>query len=233
VVAEEAPRHYIDLEYYLAHNTKEQVDSIPWSYKTAKAIYSEDSLIVWGTLPWAVEQTFYKLVTALKELNKDQILRYSADIGHYLADMQVPLHTTANHNGQLTGQEGIHGLWESRVPELSAANYNFVVGKAIYLKQPREFYWESIWRSFKEKDEVLLQEHKVAVRLGLDKQYSPKQQGKTVKRSYSQEYIVAYEKALNGMVEEKMRKSVLAVGSIWYTAWVKAGQPALESLCEK
>jgi len=32
------------------------------------------------------------------------------------------------------------------------------------------------------------------------------------------------------MVERRMQKAVLAVGSIWFTAWVDAGQPNLAAL---
>ena len=35
---------------------------------------------------------------------------------------------------------------------------------------------------------------------------------------------------MNGMVEERMRESILAIGSAWYTAWVDAGQPNLTNL---
>jgi hypothetical protein len=38
-------------------------------------------------------------------------------LGHYIGDAHVPLHTTSNYNGQKTNQHGIHGLWESRIPE--------------------------------------------------------------------------------------------------------------------
>jgi hypothetical protein len=54
----------------------------------------------------------------MEEKNEAAILRLSADFGHYLGDLNVPLHTTMNYNGQLTGQEGIHGFWESRNPEI-------------------------------------------------------------------------------------------------------------------
>ena len=35
---------------------------------------------------------------------------------------------------------------------------------------------------------------------------------------------------LDNQVERRIRASVLAVGSIWYTAWVDAGQPDLTNL---
>ena len=37
---------------------------------------------------------------------------------------------------------------------------------------------------------------------------------------------------LGNQVERRMRASILAVGSIWYTAWVDAGQPDLTKLNE-
>ena len=30
------------------------------------------------------------------------------------------------------------------------------------------------------------------------------------------------------MVERRMRKSIIVIGSVWYTAWVKAGRPDLK-----
>jgi hypothetical protein len=35
---------------------------------------------------------------------------------------------------------------------------------------------------------------------------------------------------LNGMVQRKMRSSILSVGSFWFSAWVDAGQPDLGKL---
>ena len=35
---------------------------------------------------------------------------------------------------------------------------------------------------------------------------------------------------MNDMVERRMKKAIIAIGSIWYTAWVDAGQPDLRQL---
>jgi hypothetical protein len=59
-----------------------------------------------------------KLTQAFKEKRKSEILFIAADLGHYIADAHMPLHTSDNHDGQLTDQKGIHSLWESRLPEL-------------------------------------------------------------------------------------------------------------------
>ncbi|CAN5129343.1 hypothetical protein BH09BAC5_BH09BAC5_22680 [soil metagenome] len=38
---------------------------------------------------------------------------------------------------------------------------------------------------------------------------------------------------LNGMVERRMRASIIMFGSLWYTAWVNAGQPDLSKIEDK
>ncbi len=52
-----------------------------------------------------------RLTFAFKERNQARILKLSAEIGHYISDAHVPLHASHNHNGQFTGQNGIHGYW--------------------------------------------------------------------------------------------------------------------------
>ncbi|MBL0103970.1 MAG: hypothetical protein IPP51_09590 [Bacteroidetes bacterium] len=59
---------------------------------------------------------YYQTGDGHERNNPEGILYYSANIGHYVADAHVPLHCTENYNGQMTGQSGIHGFWESRLP---------------------------------------------------------------------------------------------------------------------
>jgi hypothetical protein len=47
---------------------------------------------------------------------------------------------------------------------------------------------------------------------------------------YSKEFCELYHSKMNGMVERRLKKAILSVGSIWYTAWVDAGQPDLREL---
>ena len=55
--------------------------------------------------------------------NLEDVLRTAADLGHYLADAHVPLHTTGNYNGQRTNQTGIHALWETHNVEHLMASH--------------------------------------------------------------------------------------------------------------
>ncbi|MBI3510801.1 MAG: S1/P1 Nuclease [Bacteroidetes bacterium] len=228
-VAEEAPRHYIDIDHYGPHC----FDSVPKFWKNAVAKYSEDTLNAYGIVPWWIDVMTYRLTQAFRDGDVDKILRISAELGHYVADSNVPLHTTENYNGQLTNQVGIHAFWESRVPELLGGDYDFFVGRAQYVESPINRAWESVKTSHEEVDSVLKIEAQLNATIPADRKYSFENKGNTTVRTYSVEYTTAYSNALNGMVERKMRSSILMLGSLWYTAWVNAGQPDLDKLEDK
>ncbi|MBY0245070.1 MAG: S1/P1 Nuclease [Sphingobacteriaceae bacterium] len=219
----EAPRHYLDVENY-----EKNIDSIPFIWKDAVNKYGLKKLNKSGILPWHIQRTYYNLVKAFKDLDSLKILKYSSDLGHYIGDAHVPLHTTENHNGQLTNQVGIHGFWESRIPELFHSNYNFWVGKAEYIENPLQKSWQIIKNSHSLVDSTLVLEMKLSKSFDSDKKFSFSERNNgLVMKQYSLEYSKAYQDALNGMVERQMRASIIAIGSYWYSAWIDAGQPKL------
>lgn len=169
-------------------------------------------------------------------LKKDQksILKLSAEIGHYVSDAHVPLHACHNHNGQFTNQKGIHGLWESRVPELLAdKEWDFFIGTARYIYNPSDFIWTRVLESAAAADTVLLMESILSNRFSPDQKYAFETRKDLIVRQYSAAYSIAYNKMLKGMIERRMRQSVFAIASFWYTAWVNAGQPDLTNLSNK
>ncbi len=230
VVAEEAPRHYIDIDYY----GKYPYIELPRKWSDAVTKYSEDTLLANGIVPWHVQTMLYRLTDAFKAKIFTAILKNSADIGHYIADAHVPLHTSRNHNGQLTNQKGIHGFWESRVPELLAdKEFDFFIGKAQYIKNPAEYIWARVLESAKAADSVLLFEKELTKQFGSDKKYAFEQRNNLLLKQYSSDFTIAYNKKLDGMVERRMRLAILSVASFWYTAWVNAGQPDLTDLTKQ
>jgi hypothetical protein len=225
-VEEEAARHYIDIDHYGVS----AFDSVPRSWNKAVSKYSEDSLKAYGIVPWWINLMTLRLTEAFKTKDIDKILHYSADIGHYIADAHVPLHTTENYNGQLTNQHGIHGFWESRVPELYGDTYDYFVGRARFVDSPLDAAWDFVQTSHSAVDSVLFLEAKLNATVPTDRKYNFESRGAMNVRVYSQEYTKAYSILLNGMVERRMRAAILNVGNIWYTAWINAGQPNLEQL---
>ena len=190
-------------------------------------------LKAYGIVPWYIEKMMSRLTEAFRTENMDLILHYSADLGHYIADSHVPLHTTSNYNGQFTNQKGIHGFWESRIPELKSEGYDYWVGKAKYIDKPIEKAWSTVKASNAALDSVLKFEEKLNAKYSPDKKYSFENRGKTLIKVYSVEYTTDYNNMLNGMVERRMRAAILTVGSMWYTAWVNAGKPNLDKFDNK
>ena len=225
----EAQCHYIDLDHYHT-NAHEVFDVIPKKWDDAVTKFTEDTLKAYGIVPWHIMLMKTKLQRAFEEKNVDLILKYSADLGHYIGDAHVPLHTTKNYNGQLTNQRGIHGLWESRLVEINADNYDYFVGKATYISNLNEFIWRVVKESHLAVDSVLSIEKEVSKLISSDLKYTFEQRGNTNLKTYSKPFSELYHLKLNNMVERRLRSSILTVGNIWYTAWVDAGQPELASL---
>jgi len=224
----EAARHYLDVEVY-----ENNIDSIPMKWEAAVLKYGLVKLNNNGILPWQIQRSYYKLVSALKERDSIRILINSAYLGHYLGDAHVPLHTTQNHNGQLTNQVGIHGFWESRLPELYASKYNYLVGKAVYINDPLKEAWKIIRHTHLLVDSVLLLEADLNLSFPADRKYSYSERNHQVMKQYSEAYSSAYHERMNNMVEKQMQLAILAIGSYWFSAWVDAGQPQLENFPKK
>ena len=225
-VKEEAPRHYIDIDYYGEH----PFDSMPRKWNDAVDKYSEDTLQAYGILPWHIQIIYKRLVYAFIEKDSDKILKYSADLGHYVADAHVPLHTTLNYDGQFTAQKGIHAFWESRLPELFSENYDYLVGTSQYEYSVLDFAWETVETSHNALDSVFSFDEILSETYEKDKQYSYEKRGNKTINVRSEEYSDAYHNMLSGMVERRMRKSITSIGNLWYSAWVDAGQPILDGM---
>jgi hypothetical protein len=167
-------------------------------------------------------------------MNQPKILKLSAEIGHYIGDSHVPLHTSSNHNGQFTNQRGIHGFWESRIPEMLAEeDWDLFIGRARHIKNPLEYTWQRVLESAAEADSVLAFERKLNNRFDADKKYAFENRNGVMVKQYSSGYSVAYNNMLDGMIERRLRQSIYSVASFWYTAWVNAGQPDLRKLMNK
>jgi len=228
--AAEGARHYIDIDHY----GKYPFTSLPRKWNDAVEKFSEDTLQQYGIVPWWIQTMLYRLTNAFKEKNQAKILKLSAEIGHYIADAHVPLHANSNHNGQYTNQQGIHGFWESRVPELLAdKEWDFFIGKAEYIKDPLNFTWQRVLESGVAADTVLSYEKQLSSQFAPDQKFAFENRNGVVVRQYSSAFTKAYNSKLQGMVERRMRQAIFAVASLWYTAWVNAGEPDLTKLANK
>ena len=184
-----------------------------------------------GILPYHLLSMQNRMTKAFVARDSRAILRLCAEMGHYIGDAHVPLHTTVNYNGQLTGQVGIHAFWESRIPELLAdGEFDLWVGKAEYIENPRQYYWDIVLESHRLVDSVLLIEKRLSQNFPSDRQFCFEDRLTINVRTQCPEYARAFAEAMDGMVEARFRASIRSIGSSWYTAWIDAGQPRLDEL---
>lgn len=227
----EGPRHYIDLEAYGAH----PFQALPETWDSAKARYGEAKLVKNGILPWYILEIQDKLTTAFRRQDKTTILFLAADLAHYIGDANMPLHTALNHDGQFTGQRGVHALWESYLPELFGNRFNLRVKAATYIADPLQKTWDILKESHALEGPLLESEKKLLDSWPKQKIYVVDSAGRIEKNKYgnarfSPAFARAYYEALNGMVERQMRLAIQQSADFWYTAWVNAGKPDLSQL---
>ena len=223
----EAPKHFMDLEPFKVKSAFQ----LPSSFDKAINRYSWDTLKKYGYVPYQIMVMKDKLTTAFKNQDKDSILFYAADLGHYIGDANVPLHTTLNYDGQLTNQTGLHSLWESMIPELEMETYRLFNGhKAQYLRNPMREVQKAMQRAHNLVPDMLEKERSVTLSFTDSTKYRYQMRNGKQSRSYTSGFAKAYAEQLKPMINRQLLFSASMIADFWYTAWVDAGKPNLSNL---
>ncbi len=225
----EAERHFIDLDIY----GDSALYKVPRRWEDAVAKYSEDTLKAYGIVPWHIEVMKKRLTSAFIKGDAKLILRIASELGHYVADGNVPLHTTENYNGQKTNQYGIHAFWETRCVELFSDKYDFFLEKARYIEDPLARAWQAVEEAHLALDSVFGFERQLTQEMGEDRKYAYEIRNGVNIKTYSYEFAKAYHDRLNGQIERRMRATIQMIADMWFTSWVDAGQPDLNRLLDK
>lgn len=223
----EDTKHFINLEAFGDSAAWE----MPFAWEEAVHLYSKDSLLKHGYVPYYIMVMKNRLTNAFKNRNKDSILFYAADIAHYIGDAHVPLHTTLNYDGQLTNQKGLHSLWESMIPEIEMDHFDLRSRhRAKYLKNPELLIWQAIRKAHVLTAEIFLQEKEASKQFTDAAKYRfQNRRGKEI-RSYATEFAKAYNQRMGSMINRQLISSANLVADFWYTSWVDAGKPDPQAL---
>lgn len=106
----EGPKHYIDIDNYADYL---ESGSISQNLDSLIENYGVEFVGNNGYLPWATINSYDSLVASFINRDWEKAKFFAADLGHYVADEFMPLHITRNYDGQFTGNNGIHGRFES------------------------------------------------------------------------------------------------------------------------
>lgn len=210
---DEGVRHYINIDLYGDY----PFDALPRQFEQAVEKFGEETVNERGIAPWIVVQRFERLIQAMQESNQDSILVHAAALGHYVADLHMPLHTVENYDGQLTGNDGIHSRFERWMIEKHADDLKVTVDEVTVIDDPLSYIFEVTLASTQYVDVVLQADDKA--RHGNSNDDSSKE--------YSDVYYSALYQNAGAVAEARMSAAVQAIGSFWYTAWMRAGKPDL------
>lgn len=226
----EFPKHFVDLEAF--------GDSAGWKmpvkWEDALKQYGKDSLRKYGFLPYVVADVQSKLTNAFRLRNKDSIIFYATDLGHYIGDAHVPLHTSINYDGQLSNQRGIHDLWETSTPEAVLEQYTLYNGhEAKYISDTEQATWETIRSSHALLGEMFAAEKEVSKNFTDSTKYFKQVRWGRERRFYTKAFAIEYNKVLAASINKQLLLSANQIADFWYTAWVDAGSPDLSQLMLK
>lgn len=208
-VADEDIRHYIDIDDY----PEFFAGAFPRNYDDAVGRFGRLRLESNGIGPWALHDSYRKLVADFTAGDWTGAVANAADIGHYAGDLHQPLHLTINFDGQATGQNGIHSRFESRLTGRHLAEFTPLPGAAPLVVDP-------LTRTFDWIDDIYPGLGRI---LAADLAARAEAGGSTSNDAY-----------YNGLWERLGQDTWYWIGSasrdiasFWYSAWVEAGSPPL------
>jgi S1/P1 Nuclease len=219
IMDNEASRHYIDLDRY---NISE-ISYTNWAEIITHM--NPDSLVKHGIVPWHIPILYQQLKYAFVSRDTLKIIKLSAEMGHYIGDLHVPLHTTSNYDGQKTGQTGLHAFWESRIPELLNEDLEEWVGPATFIPNISKYAWDWVLESHSLVKILIDKEAKLNTTFKKSKKYTFEKKGSELQKNYSIEYSKKYHQLLDHQIEDRFQSAYKHVGDIWFSAWIEAGQP--------
>jgi hypothetical protein len=224
--ATEATKHYINFEAF----GDSSAWKMPYSWERAVGRYSRDSLLKHGYVPYYIMMMKDRLTNAFRNGKADSVLFYATDMAHYIGDAHVPLHATLNYDGQLTGQRGLHSLWESMIPEIELDQFRLRSRhRATYLRHPEEAIWSAVRQAYIMVDEVLAKEKEVSKSFTDSTKYRVQTRNGRESRSYTSAFAKAYSKALGTTINDRLISTADLIADFWYTCWVDAGKPDVDN----
>ena len=206
---DEGPRHFFEPDRLPAGTDLRALSSVLSNAFAQIDAYPAEA----GIAPWTIVDLLAQMTDAMRTNNWLWAAQCGAAMGHYVGDVHMPLHCTRNFNGQETWQVGIHERIESQMTREYLRNIRLTPAPAAYLADP-----------FREIMGWI--EHSVAlvpVILKADVIAKRSANGRIDSESY---YRKLWE--LTGAdITAQVNDAASHLSSLWYTAWVNAGKPAV------
>jgi len=205
----ERPRHYLECEPYGGPG------SVPQDENAAMEKVGPERFQASGQLTWIILDRVRELTQAFSAADPPEVAYRSSILSHYVADLQVPLHTTTNHDGDETRQHGIHHRWEEGLVKriVAAEAWEPEVRPAVLDPDPAQAPWAWL-RQSNNLVAGLLRDDRDA-RLG------PPIPLETMDASY----WTAFRQLQEPHVKEQLTLAAQRTAEMILFAWIRAGKP--------
>jgi hypothetical protein len=247
--AENYPTHFINLEKsYDEIASVNDIDRDFASYAKRASTKGFNAAKDAGTAPWRALQLYDLMSTALKQAGKannnddmisatNDALLYAGLMSHFIGDLANPHHTTSNHDGQLTGNTGLHAYFESDVvsvlpmklaSQIDRTSKASLLHKTIFknkskqdtkqlLMDPQELVFGLVFNSFSNVDKLRK----------LDDRYSLIEKSTEKRTRAKRKPPESVAKHYNRFVIERLSVGAAVLSQLWFLAWQTAGEPDL------
>jgi hypothetical protein len=212
---EEPKNHFLDLDWegYGKYPFKE----LPRDYTLAIAKFGRERVEEMGTLPWRVEEFHGNLRRAFEAYPRRgpfgqlDIVFFASWLAHYVSDGHVPFHAVVNYDGQLTGQHGIHGRFESALFERYRAQLNIAPKPIAAILKPRDAMFDTIVEGTQLVGPILKADLEAIGSRDV----------------YDDAYFKAFFAANKPVLERRLNEAIAGVAAMIAGAWEAAGKPAV------
>lgn len=211
---EEAPNHFLDLDappYGPAPH-----DALPRDLDRAIARFGAGVVNANGRLPWRAAEMYGNLRRAFETRAKSDfgdttVLEFAAWFTHYISDAYVPFHAVTNHDGQLTGQSGIHSRWETQLFERYATRITISPAPLVPVPDVRAFVFTTLLESERLAPAVL-QADLAAI---------------GARDAYDEAYFEAFFASMQPLLQRRLGEAIAGAASVVTAAWEAAGKPSM------
>ena len=183
---------------------------LPRSEAALKAKYADKANGV-GRLPWLLEESYARLVEAMKAQDKAKILAESDTLAGLVVDIHTVVNLSDNFDGQKSGQSGLYARYVEKVLQYDR-DLKLSPDAARYLDEPKEYVFSMMLATYVWLDNVLY----------LD------DLAKRGKSGYGEIYFEDFAKRVGPILKDRLSRAAEDIGSYWYTAWSVAGRPELK-----
>jgi len=212
---DEDPNHFLDFDWQ--GFGPYPFAGLPRDHTAAIAKFGRSRLQETGTLPWRVEEMYGGLRRSFEDyarrgaFGRNDIIFFSAWLTHYVSDAHVPFHATVNHDGQLTGQNGIHARFESTMFERYLDRLTIAPKPIAAITDPRDFAFTALLQGNQLVPAILKADLEA---IG-------------TRDVYDDAYYDAFFKANRAVLERRLNEAIAATAAMIAGAWEAAGKPPL------